>query len=70
MRIEKIYCDVCKKELREEGVYRAIGSAEYNLTELCENCYLKVDEILREARKKYEQVVNEKEKKIKDLLGE
>ena len=70
MRIEKIYCDVCKKELREEGIYTIRGVKEYNINDLCENCYLKVDEILREARKKYEQVLNEKENKLKELLGE
>lgn len=70
MRIEKIYCDVCKKELIEDGVRRIRSCPEYNFTDLCDDCYLKVDEILKETRNKYTQVLDERDKKIKELLGE
>ena len=70
MRIIKIYCDVCKRELNEEGMYTIRRCPEYNFNDLCEDCYLKVDEILKETRNKYTQALDERDKKIKELLGE
>ena len=69
MRIERIYCDICKKELTDGVSYTIRNFAEYyELIELCKDCYIKVDEIIREARKKYEQLLNEKGKKLQDLI--
>lgn len=59
MRIEKIYCDICKKDLSDGVSFTIRNCAGYELIELCKDCYIKVDESIREVGKK-----------LKDLLGE
>ena len=70
MKIEKYICDICGKELEKEEMNRKGVALELRYYEVCEECKIKLENIVNTYNKKYEELSKEYHEKLKEISKE
>lgn len=70
MKIEKYICDICGKELSKEEMNREGVALAMRYYEVCEECKIKLENIVNTYNKKYDELTKEYNEKIREITKE
>jgi protein-arginine kinase activator protein McsA len=70
MKIEKYICDICGKELSKEEMHREGVALEMRYYEVCDECKIKLENIVNTYNRKCEELLKEYHEKLKEISKE